>query len=530
MLQFVGGLGLFLFGMIVMTDGLKSLAGDAIRRALMRLTRSPLSGATTGAACTAILQSSSATTVAAVGFVGAGLMSFPSALGIIFGANIGTTITGWMVALLGFKLQLGLLVLPLIFAGAIMRLFGEGRLARSGYALAGFGLIFVGITTMQQGMSDLHGVVSFEQLSGDSIGGRLLLVLLGIIFTLITQSSSAGVATALTALFSGFISFEQAAALVIGMDIGTTATAALATVGGSTGARRTGFSHVIYNCFTGCGAFLLITPYVLLWEAVSPGALIVNAEIALVAFHTSFNLLGLIAVLPFAHHFARFIERLIPAKLPQPLDQLDRSLLQEPSVALTAVQAAIELDLKQLLSRVSRLLASTPPLDQSAEGEKGEREMEQSLDQSQDYLDEIHLRREDSREWPRLVTLIHTLDHMQRLHERCDEETERAVTARTTADLKPHCSLLVDSIRKIELAIIDNRWQEAAQLATATAGVIDAQRSEVRARVMDSIGSGEISVSDGTARLEAIRWLRRVSYHIARITDHLTRAYLVSAS
>jgi len=216
--------------MIVMTDGLNALTGNAIRSALMRFTRSPLSGATTGAACTALLQSSSATTVAAVGFVGAGLMSFPSALGIIFGANIGTTITGWMVALLGFKLQLGLLVLPLVLIGSIMRLFGSGRVANIGYAIAGFGLIFIGITMLQQGMSDLQELFTFSQAGNDSVTGRIQLLLLGILFTVITQSSSAGVTTTLTALFSGMIGFEQAAAHVIGMDIGTTVTAALATI------------------------------------------------------------------------------------------------------------------------------------------------------------------------------------------------------------------------------------------------------------------------------------------------------------
>lgn len=125
-----GGLGLFLLGMIIMTDGLRSLAGDMIRNALMRFTRSPVTGAAAGAVTTAILQSSSATTVAAVGFVGAGLMTFPESLGIIFGANIGTTITGWMVALLGFKLQLGIIVLPIILVGAILKLFFNDALQR----------------------------------------------------------------------------------------------------------------------------------------------------------------------------------------------------------------------------------------------------------------------------------------------------------------------------------------------------------------------------------------------------------------
>ena len=157
-LESLGGLGVFLLGVVIMTAGLKGVAGDALRSALTRFTKSPLSGACTGAVSTAILQSSSATTVAAVGFVGAGLLSFPQALGIIFGANVGTTITGWLVALLGFKFQLGSVVLPLILAGVLLHLFGRGRLQQGGLALAGFGLIFVGIATMQAGMSSMQGV------------------------------------------------------------------------------------------------------------------------------------------------------------------------------------------------------------------------------------------------------------------------------------------------------------------------------------------------------------------------------------
>jgi len=313
-LQAIGGLGLFLLGMIIMTEGLRALAGDAIRAALMRFTSSPASGAMTGAVSTAILQSSSATTVAAVGFVGAGLMTFTSSLGIIFGANIGTTITGWMVALLGFKLKLGTVMLPLILLGAVLKLFASGKWAASGYTLAGFGLIFVGIGAMQDGMSGMQGLITPQTLPDDTWLGRIQIVMLGAVATIITQSSSAGVAATLTALHASAISFEQALALVIGMDIGTTITAVLATIGGTTAAKRTGISHLIYNLITGSGALLLITPYILVLLYFAPTALAANAELSLVAFHTLFNILGLILILPFTSRFARFIERLVPEK------------------------------------------------------------------------------------------------------------------------------------------------------------------------------------------------------------------------
>ncbi|MBW2629925.1 MAG: Na/Pi symporter, partial [Deltaproteobacteria bacterium] len=215
----LGGLGLFLLGMVVLTEGLRALAGRALRRMLSRFTRSPLSGAMTGAVTTAVVQSSSATTVATVGFVGAGLLTFPQALGIVLGANVGTTVTGWLVALLGFKLELGTAALPIVLVGVLIRLLTGGRASSAGFAMAGFGLIFVGISLLQEGMGGFVGIITPDSFPGDTWSGRLLLVVLGIAFTLVTQSSSAGVAMALTAVNASAMTVQQAAAAVIGMDI-----------------------------------------------------------------------------------------------------------------------------------------------------------------------------------------------------------------------------------------------------------------------------------------------------------------------
>ena len=262
-----GGLGLFLLGMAVMTEGLRDLAGRALRRTLASCTRNPWTGALTGAFATALIQSSSVTTVMAVGFVGAGLLTFPQALSVVLGANVGTTVTGWLVALLGFKLDLKEIVLPLIFLGALMRLFGRRRVGAAGYALAGFGLIFAGIAMLQTGMEAFRDVVTPQTFPPDTILGRLLLVFIGVLITVATQSSSAGVATATTALHVGNISLSQAASMVIGMNVGTTVTAALAAVGGSVSTRRTALGHVIYNLLTGAGAFLLLPLYMQSWHA-----------------------------------------------------------------------------------------------------------------------------------------------------------------------------------------------------------------------------------------------------------------------
>ncbi len=516
-----GGLGLFLLGMIIMTAGLRSLAGDTMRNALMRFTKSPYSGARTGAISTALLQSSSATTVMAIGFVGAGFMTFPESLGIIFGANIGSTITGWMVALFGFKLNLGTIILPVILLGVIMKLFFRGKIATSGYALAGFGLIFVGISMMQESMSGFEGIITPEYLPSDSLIGRLKLVALGILSTLITQASSAGVAITLTALYANAINFEQAAALVIGMDVGTTVTALMASIGGSANVRRTGFSHVIYNLFTGVLALFLITPYVYLWDTLAPGALIQNAEIALVAFHTLFNILGVLIVLPFTHQFAHLIEKIIPSKEPLFTEKLDIRLLEEPSLALEAARISAQDEFVALLQHINFIMGDVKY------GKKSDLILLQSaLDKTQHYIDQINPKQEKDTKWKEVISLIHILDHAQRLHERCEEEEDRARLVQKSPDLHSEHQHLITVNNEIISAISSKNFSNAKKYAQKNEKLITESMLPYRNMIAEKIAKDEINIPSGTSKLEAERWLVRVSHHIARITFHMEKAVL----
>lgn len=508
-----------------MSDGLHRLAGTAMRSVLMRFTRSPMVGAMTGAATTAILQSSSATTIAAVGFVGAGLMEFSHALGIIFGANIGTTITGWLVVLIGFKLKLGLLAMPLVFIGVLLHMFAGGRLSHVGYALAGFALIFVSISMMQQGMSGLESYISIDQLPGDSLSGRLFLVGIGMLVTIITQSSSAGVAATLTVLYAGSINFEQAAALVIGMDVGTTVKAVLATVGGSVGARRTGFSHVVYNLFTAVGALILISPYVWLWQQIAPGQIVANAEIALVAFHSTFNILGVMAVLPVTRQFAAMMKRIIKDPHEGIVVELDAALLQDPSVALTAVQQNLY---QQILALFSHLVAI---LDKPGTTGKADLiSLQTELDKTHAYIDHIHMKAEAGGEWERLVAMIHTLDHLQRLHERCEEDAYRAAVVRDASELIEENILMKSSVALILEQIVNHRWQAAIHQADQLALEMYKRVEPLRIKLMAETATGDMNIAQVTARLEAIRWLDRVSKHLARICHHYGQAIMAAGT
>src|SRR5262250_2794263 len=205
----LGGVGLFLLGMTVMTDGLKALAGSALRTALGKAAATPLSGALWGAVVTLLVQSSSAVTMTTIGLVSAGLVTFPQGLGLVFGANIGTTGTGWLVALIGVRVSLTAAALPMIFVGALIKLLGRGRVSGAGAALAGFALVLFGLTTLQQGMGGLaerlHPADLPAVLTGPGTGwwrsaiGVLAPVVVGLVMTALMQSSTAAVAVTLSA-------------------------------------------------------------------------------------------------------------------------------------------------------------------------------------------------------------------------------------------------------------------------------------------------------------------------------------------
>lgn len=514
-IQLAGWVGLLLFGMLAMTDGLRSLAGDAVNRVLFRFTRSPWSGAATGAVATAVVQSSTVVTVATVGFVGAGLLSFPQALGIIWGANLGTTMRGWLVALVGFKLSTETAMLALVFVGALLRMFGRGRWKEIGRALTGFALIFVAIEQMRVAMEPFQDVVTPASLPGQSIGGRMLLVLVGIAVTLVTQSSSAGVVMALTALNAGTIAFPQAAAMVIGMDIGTTATSALVSFGGSPETKRTGFSHVVFNLFTGTAAFVALPLYATAVDAWFGDLARTHPEIALVAFHTIFNLLGVLAVLPFTHAFAAMMTRLFPDTAPSLTRRLDPVLARDAAastlaVLLTAQDVAVALfcHLECLLRRG----AEAPDV--------GLDEIQRAVDETRRYAGDSWsaTAATASTEAPRQAAL-HCLDHLERLTGRCRQKRRRA-TALADPTLAPFAAQLAG-----ELAAVADRL--AAHDPAASAAPLQALRDEQQAaepgfrrRTLDAVGP-DMSFDEATAKLDAARWLRRVTYHAWRIAHHL---------
>ena len=305
-----GGIGLFLLGMLLMTDGLKQVAGPALGRVLTSSTQTRLRGLASGMMVTAAVQSSSAVTVAAIGFVNAGLLTFSQSLWVLFGANVGTTMTGWLVALVGFQIKVEVAALPLVGLGMALRLTGaETRRAAIGTALTGFGVLFLGIGFLQQAFALDGGALD---LSG--LGGGLLSVpaylLAGMLLTVLMQSSSASLAVTLTLAHSGVVTLNEAAAMVIGANIGTSVTAILAAIGATPNAKRAASAHVLFNLLTAVAALGLL-PWLL--QGVDLLGNLFDLEdspaISLALFHTVFNVLGVILMWPLADRMAAQLKR-----------------------------------------------------------------------------------------------------------------------------------------------------------------------------------------------------------------------------
>jgi phosphate:Na+ symporter len=514
--QLLGGIGLFLLGMVLLTDGLKSFAGEALQRALARFTGTPAKAFASGTLLTLAVQSSSATTVTLIGFVSAGLITFPQAVGVVMGASLGTTGTGWMVAVLGLKVSLGFYALPLVGVGALLQLFARGRWRAFGLALAGFGLIFVGIDTLQSGMQALAGMFDLASLPASGPLGYVVVMAIGMVMTVIMQSSSAAMATTLTALHSQVLVFDQAAALAIGAAVGTTVTGALAAIGGSVPAKRTAAAHVLFNLATACIAIALLP--ILLW-IVSMAQRYAGVEagaVSLALFHTLFIALGVAIFLPIAEPLARLIERLLPERGLRLTRHLDDSLLHAPSVALEASRRTLIETTVEAIDLLDPLLASgiggIEPARRSG--------LLTAFEQTQRFFARIPAIGEDAPMSSSRVAQLHAIDHLSRLLQRIDLSTPiRQELAQPDLRIATEqCRQALGLARAGLLGRIDNGWidqlgQRAIELAQL--------RQQERLDVLRQTAAGARNPHEALLSLDAIRWLERVTNHAWRLCHYL---------
>lgn len=507
-----GGLGVFLIGMKLMTEGLRALAGAWLSRALARGTRSPARGALLGAGLTALIQSSSATTVAAIGFVGAGVLSFPQALGIVFGANLGTTFTGWIVATLGFKVDLGIAAQVLALAGALLLLLGSGRTTAFGRALAGFALLFLGLDALKDALSGMQDLIAPESMPPDTWGGRALLVLIGCGVTMITQSSSAGVATTLAALYAGSLTLTQAAALVIGMDVGTSFTAVIASLGGSLAMRRTGLSNFLFNVLSALPGYAML-PLFIVGVGRLPGAQ--QPELALVGFHTLYNLFGVLVAVPLARPFARMIEALVRERA-KASGRLDASVALDPGVAIPSCAAALQQLLRQSAREAAPLLLNPPESSEAARARTAS--LRRDLERLRADLGTVSTGTADAELHRRHLALLHAADHLERLHDRMEEVPTAA--ALQDEEVRALTRSFAAVARDAERGLPEDRLPEVRKIHESFVRAVPPARNTIMRRSAE----GLIAPAAALAVLDELRRLEHLSLHLWRSFHYLVKA------
>lgn len=358
----LGGLGIFFFGMKFMSDGLQAVAGDVIRKIINSITSNRFMAVGVGLLVTCIIQSSSVTTVMVVGFVNAGLMSLTQAIGVIFGANIGTTITGWIISVKVDKY--GLLLIGL---GFIPGLFSKSeKWQHLGRSVLGIGLVFLGLQTMSHAFAPLRENQAFldsiAYFSGNHYGAYIASILMGCLLTMIVQSSSAMLGITMALATAGVIPYHTAVSLVLGENIGTTITAILASIGANVNAKRAARAHACFNIF-GVLIMLTILPYyfrLIDWiiphdpMLAGPDGTIPHVAPHIALAHTLFNVSATILFIPFIHQLARFVTKITPDKLEKEVPHL--LVLGDPMNMLPAASMAqAESELKKMKEIIARM-------------------------------------------------------------------------------------------------------------------------------------------------------------------------------
>jgi phosphate:Na+ symporter len=503
----LGGVGLFLLGIHHLTEGLKGFAGDALRNALQTLVRGRLSAVVFGALFTALIQSSTATVMTVIGFVSAGLVTFPQAIGVLIGATFGTTTTPWMVAFFGFRVQIASFAMPMVGIGAFLWLMARGRARALGAILAGFGLIFVGLDYLQTGMGSVSW--NIDSFVGDSWAAKWVLAGIGVVMTIIMQSSSAAAAATLVALHAGNVNFLQACAMVVGQSVGTAATsAALGVMSGGLAVRRAAMAHIVFSLVVGVLGMLLLIPLsrAAIWSV--SGFDDYDGVLGLAAFSSLFKLMGVVVFFPFLDRFARFISDRTGKQSDTAVDRL------QPTLAEAGGPVALEAAWRALLE-ISR--GAVDAARQRLDGEKVVFDPPQeSVAQIDRFIEKLSLETLDSAETePRLVRLVHAIDHLKQLH----EDLQKPAPASDWPPLPASAAgarALDDWL--VQSAQADGKWKTDTlrDMESASAQAATERRNE-REEILSAVAKQQTTAANADQALQSLQWSDEALSHCWRL-------------
>lgn len=550
LLTMAGALGLLIFGMKQMSDGLQKLAGPLMRQVLGSMTRGPVLGIVTGFVVTALVQSSSATTVMVVSFVNAGIVTLGESLALIMGANIGTTVTAWLLSTLGFGGNVRLLALPLIAIGVPLMFTKKPVFTAWAQALIGLALIFLGLNEM---ILSVPGYASPDQgpmaTVLDTEFNVLALVLfasVGVILTMIAQSSSAAMALTLVMAFQGWLSFEMAAAMVLGENIGTTVTANLAAMAGNVHAKRAARAHLIINVFGLVWLGLFLSPALAGVERLmvsagmaSPFANPASLPVALSIFHSGFNLVNVMLLVWFIPQIARLVTRLQPAQGDESfhLEFIGKGIVQTAEISLHEAQKEIakfaEIDRKGV-TLIHRLINETEPDQQLKLAAKIQRyeeitdRIELEVDRFLTQLSTSQLSEASSQRVRSLLMVVNHLETIGDIFFQMSKSVERKSKKKLWFDQQQRDELndLYQLVMRVMEVMLMNLEKPVRELNITEAAELEKQVNELRHRLRTKnfkrIEKGKVKLEAGLIYNDLVSGYEKIGDNALLVSEALT--------
>ncbi|WP_010268115.1 Na/Pi cotransporter family protein [Paenibacillus senegalensis] len=525
--KFVGGLGVFLFGIKYMSDGLQKTAGDKMRDLLAKYTSNPLLGVFFGIVVTILIQSSTGTTVMAIGLINAGLMTLRQAIGVIMGANIGTTMTAFIV---GIKIES--YALPIIGLGAILLFFiGRKKAQYIGQVVFGFGMLFLGLSTMGSGLKPLSQLPAFSEFIVNMSQYPILGLLAGTVFTLIIQSSSAAIGILQTLADEGAISFQHSLPVLFGDNLGTTITALLAAIGSSIAARRAALVHVVFNVL-GIIIFMMMLPLVyqvVLWMGQD-----VNVRMQIAYAHGFFNVTNTVIFFPLIPFLAWIVTKMVPGKMDELEFRpkfLDARLLATPSMALGQAQHEIVRMgsyAKEALADAASYFFQRDQKSAAAALQKEQliNELERKITE---YMVKIHQKGMPEAESEKATGLMHAVndierigDHAENIVELSQYCTEHKVDFSDEAEQE-----LKKMIEMADLAVgraiyaLEHQDMQASEEVLRYEAELDRMEQEYRKAHIQRLNKNLCSGDSGAIFLDVLSNLERVGDHSKNIAQYV---------
>ncbi|MCK3684060.1 Na/Pi cotransporter family protein [Maribellus sp. YY47] len=546
-LTLIGALGLFLYGMKLMSEALQKVAGSKLRNFLAAMTSNRFMGVITGLSITAIIQSSSATTVMIVSFVNAGLLTLTESVGVIMGANVGTTVTAWIISILGFKVKMSVLAFPIIGIGFPLIFSKKTRNQSWGEVLVGFALLFIGLESLKTSVPNIGEnpeILEFlKHFTGMGIGSSLIFLVIGTILTVVIQSSSATMALTLVMCNNGWINFDSAAAMVLGENIGTTITANIAAVVANSSAKRAARIHLLFNV-VGVILVLTIFPYFLrgvdsITQYFTGSSAFTNTgavPIALSFFHTSFNILNVLLQIWFVKYLVSLVQKIVPEREDEQefklkyikfgmLSTRELSLLQAKKEIVVYAQHT-----KKMFGRLTQMLNEENErkiLKQFGKVEVGEDksdEMEVSIAKYLTKVAEGELSKQSSRN---ISSMLRIVDEIESIGDSCLNIARALLRIsdkkeKLTPEMKKKLTEMFALVEKSMDIMIENLNKNNYEVDKTATEAIEKQinrfRDKLRKEHVTDIESDTYSYQLGTLYKDIFSGLERMGDHIYDVT------------